>query len=188
MKKISFLLLSFLTIQVAGQSIDTDQLKRAFLKLENENSKINQEAYFNVFPNSFEGFIDAFGYENDVPAPLYDGHEYVLKFYDLPSVDEVLFMEKCVNISIGGEWEADAVNYFQHELHPLVLKNVDLNYQTLKGKADSEIESFYYFFFHSIHPVFKEIPEEFKILKETNESYYTLIEQGYIRAIKNSGH
>ena len=188
MKKISLLLLSFLTIQVASQTIDTDQLKKAFLKLENDNSIINQERYFNLFPNSFTSFVNVFGYVNDKPAPLYDGHEYVLKFFELGGINEFSLMEKCFNISIGGEWEADAINYFQHGLHSLVLQNVGLNYQVLKDKSDSEIESFYYFFFHSIHPVFHVIPDEFKTLETTNESFYTLIEEGHIRALKNSGH
>jgi hypothetical protein len=188
MKHTWLILFIFSIIQVEGQGLDANKLKNAFLNLKAENSLTNQTNYFELFPNSFQEFEDTFGFENGIPAPLYDGHEYIPQFFALDKIDETARMKKCISISIGGEWDADAVNYFQHELHDYILNNVDLNYQILRNRSNSDIESFFDFFFQSIHPVFKSIPKEFKYLELNDKNYYDLIKKSQLKALENEGH
>lgn len=63
-----------------------------------------------------------------------------------------------------------------------------MTYDILKNRTDKEIKSFFYFFFHEIHPQYEKIPEEFNILKSKDMEFYNLIIAGHKRAIIDSGH
>lgn len=189
MKKLTTLILTIIVINVFGQTVDSLKLKSAMISLIGENTKTNQINYFELFPNSFENFEKTFGYEDGKVAPLYfDSHQYVSILFDLDSIPIEIQIEKWINISIGGHWDADAVNYFQHGLRPRILMNVDLSYEILKKRTNQDIESFFYFFFNEIHPQVKTIPNEFEDLKIYDNVFYKLIEKGNKRAIKDSGH
>lgn len=188
MKALSIIILIILVFQSTAQNVDIDKLKSAFVELEKNNSQNNQRTFFELFPGSFESFQQAFGFRDHEPAPLYDGRKYVLKFFALDSISKKEQMNKWINISIDGHWEADAVNYFQHNMRPVVLKNVDLFYELLKDRRENEIESFFYFFFNEPHPQFDTIPNDFKMIKNRDEAFYSLIKKGYKRAIEDSGH
>ncbi|SDL52179.1 hypothetical protein SAMN05421823_106234 [Catalinimonas alkaloidigena] len=68
------------------------------------------------------------------------------------------------------------------------MSNVDLAYEILKAKKEEEIESFFYFFFHEIHPQYKSVPDKFDSIKLTDSKFYNLIAIGHEQAIKDSGH
>lgn len=174
--------------QFTAQTVDIDKLKSALTELEQNDSQTNQRKFFEQFPNSFVSFEKTFGYKNGKAAPLYDGYDFVTKFFSLDSVPKREQMKKWIRISIGGHWEADAVNYFQHNLRPKVFKNVDLTYELLKERSETEIESFFYFFFNEIHPQFETIPEEFEKIKSSDKEFYGLLLKGHKLAIKNNGY
>ncbi|WP_215225292.1 hypothetical protein [Echinicola shivajiensis] len=184
---ITFLLLISI-LQITVQTVDIDKLKSAFSKLEKRNNLTNQRTFFELFPNSFDAFEQTFGYKNGKAAPLYDGHEYVVKFFSLDSIPEHEQMNKWINISIGGHWEADAINYFQYQLRPRILKNTNLTYELLKKRSEKDTEAFFYFFFNQVHPEFEKVPNEFESIKKLDNEFYSLILKGYQRAIKDSGH
>ena len=188
MKIIATLILIFLSIQINGQSLKTDKLKVALTSLKKDNNLKNQNTFFDLFPNSFESFKNTFGFEDGKEAPLYDGFDYVQAFFQLDSIKENRQIDKWIDISINGQWEADAVNYFQHNLRPRIFKNIDLTYELLKKRTDIEIISFFYFFFNEIHPQYESIPSEFEKIGHRDKKFYELIRTGHKRAIKESGH
>ena len=188
MKKLITIIFILLFSQVNGQSIESNKLKNALIELTKDGNINNQKAYFELFPGSFDSFLKMFGFKDGKGAPLYDGFEYVQALFALDSISETQQMKKWINISINGCWEADAVNYFQHNLRPVVLKKTDLAYELLKNCTDKEIESFFYFFFNEIHPQYEEIPSEFKKLKDVDEKFYNHLLSGHKRALKDSGH
>ena len=165
-----------------------EELKSTLTELNNDNSQTNHRKFFELFPNSFGSFEKTFGYKNGKEASLYDGHEYIVKFFSLDSILESELLNKWINISLGGHWDADAVNYFQHYLRPRVFKNIDLTYKLLKKRPKKEIESFFYFFFNEIHRQYETIPKEFGKLKNSDKEFYSLLSKGHKRAIENSGH
>ena len=175
-------------VQINGQSLETDKLKVALTNLIEDNSLNNQNTFFELFPNSFENFKNTFGFKEGKESPLYDGFEYVQAFFKLDSIQEKRQIDKWINISINGHWDADAVNYFQHNLRPRIFENVDLTYDLLKKRTDKEIISFFYFFFNEIHPQYKSIPTDFHKLGHKDKKFYELLQTGHKRAIKESGH
>lgn len=188
MKIFTTFILSISIFQLTAQSADIEKLKSALTKLELKNTQTNQQTYFELFPNSFESFEQTFGYKDGKAAPLYDGYEYVKKFFSLDSIPEPEQIRKWINISIHGHWDADAVNYFQHHLRPRILKNINLTYDLLKERTELEIESFFYFFFNEVHPQYETIPKGFEKIKHSNEEFYSLLSKGHKRAIEDSRH
>jgi hypothetical protein len=188
MKKLITVIFILLFTQVNGQSIESNKLKNALIELKSDRNINNQKEYFELFPDSFESFLNMFGFKDGRGAPLYDGFEYVQALFALDSIPETQQMKKWINISINGYWDADAVNYFQNNLRPIVLKKTDLVYEQLKKSTDQEIESFFYFFFNEIHPQYETIPSEFKKLKKVDEKFYNHLLAGHKRALKDSGH
>lgn len=130
-----------------------------------------------------------FGYHHQKPSTLYhESRDYVTIFFELEKIPKPDLLGKCIQISIGGSWEADAVNHFQRNLRRLVLRNITIAYNILSEKPEKEIESFFYFFFHEIHPQYPAIPNEFDYLKSEAPDFYALIVSGHNRAIEDSGH
>ena len=188
MKNTIAIIFILLLCQVNGQSLESIELKNALMELKKDKSLKTQKKYFELFPDSFEDFLKMFGFENGKEAPLYDGFEYVEALFAIDSISESQQMKKWINISIDGYWDADAVNYFQHNLRPIVLKKTDLAYELLKKCTDEEIESFFYFFFNEIHPQYKNVPTELERFKDRDEKFYKLLSAAHKRALIDSGH
>ncbi len=184
----TFILLTSI-FQLIAQTAEVAKLRSAFLDLQKNDNQTYQQRYFDLFPDSFEKFEQVFGFEDGKKAPLYyNSIEYIRALFELDSISQSNQINKWIDISIGGHWDADAVNYFQHYLRPRILKNVDLTYRLLKVRPDKEVESFFYFFFNEIHPQFETIPAEFEMLKNRDKTFYSLLEKGHHRAIEDSRH
>jgi hypothetical protein len=150
-------LIIFLPLFAVAQNIKynntADKLKNYFVRVHGQDSIKYQRLFFASFPDNFTDLNGIFGddtRENDTKfhgAPLYDGYEYISFFFDLKTIPKKDFYKKIINIAIGGHWDADAVNYFQHGLHRKVLQNTKLTFDLLKVKRDNEIKSFFFFFF-----------------------------------------
>lgn len=158
-----------------GQTIDPSALAAAKNSLEKNNTYENQVRFFTLFPNTFNELQETFGYTNDEPAPLYDGYEFIELFFALDSISESEHMHKCISIAKNGSWEADAVNYFQHNLRVYTLQRTELLYRRLKPLRAQEIESFFTFYFDGVHGYQGGIPSEFDFLIETDNDFYNII-------------
>jgi hypothetical protein len=114
--------------------------------------------YFNCFPSDFNGFKQLFGYEEKADsvsfAPLYEKYtEHVISM--LPKTAEQVgkdrFLEKLINLSIGGQWQADAVGYLRSLLRQYAASDKNLFFTILERKSDKEIKSFWQFYFDGPH-------------------------------------
>jgi len=165
-----------------------------FAKVHGQDSAKYQKLFFTAFPDNFTDLNGVYGFNSNINdtayhgAPLYDGQEHIFFLFELTTIPEKDFYQKILNIAIGGHWDADAVNYFQHGLDNKVLQNPKLTIDLLKVKSDSEIKSFFFFFFHGIHPRYENIPGELHTMKIYDSRIYKLLEQGFKEAISKSGH
>ncbi|MBB6611936.1 hypothetical protein H7F15_12870 [Pontibacter sp. Tf4] len=184
MKTLLLLLSTVLLFQGSG----TQKLESSFNNLKGADTKENQILYFNLFPSDFRTFERIFGYVEDKPGPLYEeSFDYISRFFELDKVSKKEKISKAINIGINGKWEADAISHLQQTLEPLVLENVDLTYQILKGKQQKEIESFFYFLFGGPHPKHT-IPTQLHKLKGIDRKFYSYISNGHRKALKESVH
>ena len=192
---ISFLLISLVAFGQPEKYIESaKKLKSYFSFSKNQDSIKYQKLFFEEFPGNFKDFNEIFGYDSEINdisyhgAPLYDGYDYISYFFSITSIIEKTFYLKIINISLGGRWDADAVNYFQRGLRQKIFQNPKLTFDLLKNKSDNEIKSFFFFFFHSVHPVYTSIPPVLKEMKHYDEKIYSLLEHGFAQALKESGH
>ena len=197
MKKLIALII-FLPLFAVGQNTtynDTaKKLTDYFSKVHGPDSVKYQKLFFAAFPDNFTDLNGVYGYNSNMEdtayhgAPLYDGHEHIFFFFTLTTIPEKDFYQKIINIAIGGHWDADAVNYFQRGLQTKVLQNPKLTFDLLEPKSDTEIKSFFFFFFHAIHPRYENIPGELQTLETYDRRIYKMLEQGFKEAISKSGH
>lgn len=189
MKLFILSILVFLSFQTKGQIANFKKLKVAYLNLSEHNTLENQNTFFELFPNSFKSFTNAFGFKNRNESLIYKNqYKYIETFFKLDSVQKDRQINKWINISINGKWDADAVSLFQNILRLRILQKNKLTYQLLKKRTDKEIISFFFFFFNEIHPPKDWIPKKFKVFEKKDNNFYQLIEKGRKKAIEKSGH
>jgi hypothetical protein len=188
MKFFILLVFVFLPFQSKGQ-VEIKKLKVAYLNLSKNSTLENQHTFFELFPNSFESFINAFGFNNGNESLIYkDQYNYIETFFKLDSVTEERQINKWINISINGKWDADAVSLFQGLLRKQTLEKNELTYTLLKKRTDTEIISFFFFYFNEIHPPKNWMPKKLKEFYKKDNNFYQLIEKGRKKAIEKSGH
>ena len=146
--------------QVITQKVE--QIKKAYQELIDSNYSENaQQEYFNVFPDSFDWFVNLFGYfeKDDDPdffklAPLCETADLYVDnaFFKLSSINEHIFFKKIVNICIGGYWQADGVSALQHEMIIKFRQSFNMFYHILKKHSKEEIKSFWHFYFDGPAP------------------------------------
>lgn len=165
-----------------------DNLKRYYLQSTINTRDIEARSFFfDNFPNSFSQLDSIYGYVNDKPAPLYFGyHNHIANLFN--KLDEVIDVEKyyskLINIAINGHWEADAISDFQRGLREKIINNPELAFSLLEFKNDSEIESFWIFFFDGPHPK-KMIPEQLQYFSEKDKRIYSLLEKALDKVCKS---
>lgn len=126
-----------------GQNIDlvsseeiirkSERLKELYVKSISEEDKDEYRLlFFNEFPNTFKEFHKLYGYgvaagdfsydSLSFPRPLYrDSYDHISTFFDLDSVlEKDVFCGKLIRLSMGGVWDADAVNYLKHSIQNIL--------------------------------------------------------------------
>ena len=137
-----------------------------------------KQQFFDEFPSTFEQLNELYGYNYDTnkPAPLYNEFEkhIVDLFNNLNNINDTLYYKKIISIAIGGHWDGDAINAFQHGLQIKVLNNPELTVYILKNMPENKISSFWYFYFDGVHPK-KQIPARLQSIESVNNRVYNLM-------------
>ena len=151
-----------------------------------EYKNVYRQQFFDKFPNTFNELNELYGYDfkTHKAAPLYyevEDHIYKL-FNNLNNIDKVTYYKKIVSISIGGHWDADAINIFQEGLREKVLIDPTLIVDVLKVMPDNDVKSFWYFYFDG--PVVdKQISIRLQKIKIIDEKIYNLMMEAHKEAL-----
>ncbi|TAL62697.1 MAG: hypothetical protein EPN85_01960 [Bacteroidetes bacterium] len=172
--------------------LKAEQLKKAYQKLSAApyTAKYQRE-YFESFPNSFVLFNNLFGYSSQAsigkgfnPGPLYnEAQSYVNSFFNLNLIDTVEYYNRIIDIGINGKWYADGVNYFKNGMELKIKKDIDVFVKLLSKRSDSEVKSFWFFYFDGPHPS-NAIPSEFDGIITTSPKMYSIIEMAHKEVLK----
>lgn len=200
MKLITLILIGFHCISIGCvlQSktiidIPSDSIKIKSEKLKDYYSKSSkridsleyQILFFEEFPSDFDSFNRLYGYDTSA-MPLYDeAFDHIELFNRISCISNEEYYKKIISISIGGHWDADAVNYFQDGLRLHVLQKPDLIFKLLANKSDKEIFDFWFFYFDCPFPV-KDIPQELEQEKDNNQKVYLLMKEAHLKAIESN--
>ena len=157
LKKLIYLLLFLYTTvanaQVADLNNKSKQLKSLFDKgfVHKRNDSLTyQKLFFNKFPANFSSLDALFGYDDKKgAAPLYhEANGYIDKLFITRAIGVKEKAGKFIGIAINGEWDADAITYFQHNLQEFTVNNFTTFLKELnKLKSREKIESVWKFCF-----------------------------------------
>jgi len=153
---IYLLLLVYPTVanaQVSNPVNQSKQLKSLFDKgfvHKGKDSLAYQKLFFSKFPANFSSFDALFGYDDKKgAAPLYkEANGYIDKLFITKAIGVKKKAGKFIGIAIYGEWDADAITYFQHNLQEFTVNNFTTFLKELsKLKSREKIESVWKFCF-----------------------------------------
>ena len=151
-------------------------------------SNIYKQQFFDEFPSTFKQLDELYGYNynTNISGPLGKLYtEHIELFNGLSNVNDTLYYKKIIAISIGGHWDADAVNVFQHGLRNRILANPELALYILKNMTDDKIKSFWFFYFDAAHPK-KQIAKSLQRIKLSDPKIYSLMIAALDDVLKHS--
>lgn len=169
-------------------SLKAKKLKHLYLlstASSNDASDVYKQQFFDCFPNTFKQLDELYG--DHKSAPLNDQAEQhiVDLFNNLNNINDTLYYRKIVSIAVGGHWDADAVNFFQHGLEAKTAINPNLIVHVLKSLSNEKIQSFWYFYFDGAHPK-KQIAEPLQRMKAIDSKIYSLMIEAQDDVLRHS--
>ena len=180
--KLVFLLLLVLNSSCNSQNKESKKINVLLNECKLNPTKEHFNLFFNSFPSSYNELQNTFGYSDDKgEAPYYtNGEEYIVTFFkSSQAVEKEVFIDKLIEISKGGKWDADNINSFQEKLRNYFFSNDNAFLITLNTKDKTVVKEFWYFF--SDEPVFnKENYTKILMLLETNK----VMKQIYIETVE----
>ncbi|MFA5670399.1 MAG: hypothetical protein WC967_14255 [Balneolaceae bacterium] len=145
-----------------------------------ERKRLLEEAFFEVFPSDFETLVALYGRDEEKGQGdfLYsDAVDHIMGLYNnINSIDDSVYSHKLIKIAMGGDWDADAVSYFQHGLAIKVKENPVLFIELLKSYPKKEQKSFWHFFFDGPHPQ-EDVPVELELIKVIDSESFNIIQE-----------
>lgn len=184
-----FFLVSIQSVLI-GQNIEHFRSKQAFEKAEKlqelymqasgENKDEYKIQFFYELPSNFVDFNMLYGYKDTGDSIIfglvyYDAVDHFKLLDELYFVlDEQVYFEKLISISLHGIWHADAVNYLKYRLNIKLPNKLLLFLNILSKYSNEEIKSFWYFYFDGPHPA-EHLPQELEGIKELDERIYILM-------------
>ena len=74
-----------------------------------------EETFLRLIPGTFTEFNDVYGFdlETNTFSIFYDFADQHIEILERTLVKDTAYFEKIIGITIGGTWDAYAVNYFQ---------------------------------------------------------------------------
>ena len=153
------------------------------LLLAEPESLERQQAFFEMFPKNFEEFEHTYGYNKDYSwdDSMYVVHEDHL-FNGLDKLDRIkdtVYYSRLIELSIGGKWQADAINILQKLLREHAKQKPGLVFYLLSAYSEEKVYSFWYFYFNSLLPSKEGIPACFTALKGEYPEIYRMLERAF---------
>ena len=152
-----------------------------------EVADMYQDKFFDEFPNTFKQLNQLYGYDGQAKKGAilyYDAGNHIMGlFNNLKNINDTLYYKKIIGITIGGKWDADAVNFFQHGLQEHIVAKPELAVFILKKMDKSTIKSFWYFYFVGPIPKNHFYPSLEKI-KMIDKDIYKLMMESYNQVSK----
>ena len=178
MKRVTFTMLLAAALFAAKAQyfpIDTARLSNTYeaLLLAPE-SKHNQMQFFNAFPNNWSEFYDTYRYcDNEgYNLSMYNkAFEHIKALGCCTAVNDTLFCNKLIALSVGASLDADAPNYLQTLLHNTMQKKNDVFIHCLSKIEKGHQMQFWQFYWSNTIDG-KSQKQEFEALYNTNIKKY----------------
>lgn len=181
----NYYLLFCMLIAITTQAQSVAERARTLNTYYNTDTK----QFFHAFPDNYTDFVALYGYSEapDTLAILYsDALKHVDEFFATRTeVDDAVFFNKLIDLSIKGHWQADGVSYLQDGLRKCFLENENAMKDLLSKRTTDEQYAFWCFYFDGPHPDKAKPPIEY--YKQFGAMYNT-IKQAHQATLKDNEH
>ncbi|WP_149303554.1 hypothetical protein [Pareuzebyella sediminis] len=131
-------------------------LRISILNLYKSMEDKDEQEFLRQFPKDFEQFQNYFGWDatNNAPHELYEHSVHYIEylFYLLRTNKYPAYEKNLISLCENGQWEADAVNYFQDHVVNYIKENE--KYHLINALSDDRAKSVLFFLFDGPHPKF----------------------------------
>lgn len=129
------------------------------------NNEFYKQKFLSDFPATFDSFYHLYGYSDSLgEMPLYKDYEKHIELFCEEANKSEIGAEKIMRLGIDGRWEADAVGSLQTCIRVFVTNKIDLVIPKFKEFTQSQIHSFWKFYFDGPHPDDKEIKNQYSLI------------------------
>ena len=156
--------------------VDTARLNKTFAALEKEpqNERL-QHDFFNAFPSCWNDFNFTYRYcdQDGFDLSMYSqAYEHIQALGKCTAINDTLFCDRLIALSVGATLDADAPNYLQELLHNTMQQRNDVFMDCLSKIRKGHQMLFWQFYWSSItdNPDTK---EEYIRLYERNKTEYS---------------
>nr|WP_321413377.1 hypothetical protein [uncultured Allomuricauda sp.] len=131
-------------------------LEISILNLYKSMEDKDEQEFLRQFPKDFKQFQNYFGWDasNNAPHELYEHSVHYIEylFYLLRTNKYPAYEKNLISLCENGQWEADAVNYFQDHIVNYIKENE--KYHLINALSDDRAKSVLFFLFDGPHPKF----------------------------------
>ena len=151
----TYLLMTLLaTVSAQYFIIDTTRLSKAYNDLlQNPQSGLKQREFFNAFPGSWQEYYDTYKYcdKEGYDLSMYSrAFEHIKALENCTTINDTLFCNKLIALSVGASLDADAPNYLQELLHHTMQQRNDVFIHCLSKIEKGHQMQFWQFYWSNI--------------------------------------
>ena len=178
MKRIFFIFLFSTMLSIATAQyfpIDTALLNKTYRTLlQNPQSRELQLDFFKAFPDNWDDFnstykyIDKDGYDLSMCSQAY---EHIKALAECYAINDTLYCNKLIALSVGASLDVDAPNYLQRLLHNTMKQRNDVFLYCLSEIEKGHQMQFWQFYWSNIVDGQSQ-KKEFEILYNINKEKY----------------
>ena len=179
MKRIFLTLLLFATLFSTASAqyfpVDTARLNKTYRTLlQNPQSRELQLDFFKAFPDNWDDFnstykyIDKDGYDLSMYSQAY---EHIKALAECYAINDTLYCNKLIALSVGASLDVDAPNYLQRLLHNTMKQRNDVFLYCLSEIEKGHQMQFWQFYWSNIVDGQSQ-EKEFEVLYNINKEKY----------------
>ena len=179
MKRVSFIALFFATFFSTATAqyfpVDTALLNKTYRKLlKNPQSRELQIDFFNTFPDNWDDFNSTYKYSDKEGYDLSmysQAYEHIKALAECYAINDTLYCNKLIALSVGASLDADAPNHLQGLLHYTMQHRNDVFLYCLSEIEKGHQMQFWQFYWSNIIDGDYQLEEFNKLYNKNKEKY-----------------
>ena len=179
MKRVSFIALFFATFFSTATAqyfpVDTALLNKTYRKLlKNPQSRELQLDFFKAFPDNWDDFNSTYKYsdKDGYDLSMYSqAYEHIKALAECYAINDTLYSNRLIALSVGASLDADAPNYLQTLLHDKMQEKNDVFIHCLSKIEKGHQMQFWQFYWSNIVDGQSQ-EKEFEALYNINKEKY----------------
>ena len=183
MKRVSFIALFFATFFSTATAqyfpVDTALLNKTYRKLlKNPQSRELQLDFFKAFPDNWDDFNSTYKYsdKDGYDLSMYSqAYEHIKALAECYAINDTLYCNKLIALSVGASLDADAPNHLQGLLHYTMQQRNDVFLYCLSEIEKGHQMQFWQFYWSNIIDGDYQLEEFNKLYNKNKEKYSAMM-------------